>query len=218
MLSKAQINAKPKKTLVLMGTLRKLGKKDQLEKKSKESLVSLIYSKQKGKKPTTRKKVSGTKNLKVYTLDINMNNEQPLSHTDSAHRMINQILKAVTIINAKHPTTGKLLPGMSIPMPKSSIIPIKFSAVLDGIGGFVIGNVFKVKKDKLPKAYQNKKIAFAILNESQKVTNGQDWTTTIGGSIILQDTGLKRDDDGEIPNYIPIHNPIQNQMISFLFI
>ena len=145
--------------------------------------------------------------------DINMNNEQPLIHTDSAHRMINQILKAVTIINAKHPTTGKLLPGMSIPMPKSSIIPIKFSAVLDGIGGFVIGNVFKVKKDKLPKAYQNKKIAFAILNESQKVTNGQDWTTTIGGSIILQDTGLKRDDDGQIPNYIPIHNPIDDELI-----
>ena len=61
MLSKAQINAKPKKTLVLMGTLRKLGKKDQLVKKSKESLVNLIYSKQKGKKPTTRKKVLGPK-------------------------------------------------------------------------------------------------------------------------------------------------------------
>lgn len=54
-LTQAQINAKPKKTLLLMAVLRKLGKKDKLEKKSKEALSKLIYSKQKGKK------VSGTK-------------------------------------------------------------------------------------------------------------------------------------------------------------
>ena len=62
MLTKAEINKKPKKTLVLMGTLRKLGKKVSLEKKSKDQLVKLIYSKQKNKpKKITGCKVSGTK-------------------------------------------------------------------------------------------------------------------------------------------------------------
>ena len=45
-------------------------------------------------------------------------------------------------------------------MPKSAIIPLKFNCKLDGIGGMVIGNVFKVQKDRLPKGYQGLDIAF----------------------------------------------------------
>lgn len=64
MLTKIEISRKPKKTLVLMATLRKLGKKALLEKKSKEALAKLIYSKQKGKKKIIGKRkscISGTK-------------------------------------------------------------------------------------------------------------------------------------------------------------
>ena len=44
--------------------------------------------------------------------------------------------------------------GQPIKNPKnttSSIIPLKFNAKLDGIGGIVIGNVFKIAPDRLPK-------------------------------------------------------------------
>ena len=58
---------------------------------------------------------------------------------------------------------------------------------MDGIGGIVIGNVFKVQKDRLPKGYQGDEIAFVVMTENQKITSGQDWTTDITGQLILLD-------------------------------
>ena len=71
--------------------------------------------------------------------------------------------------------------------PKSSIIPLKFNAKMDGIGGIVIGNVFKVDKTRLPSGYQEDNIAFVVMAENQKITAGQDWTTDISGQLILLD-------------------------------
>lgn len=68
---------------------------------------------------------------------------------------------------------------------QSSIIPLKFNAKMDGIGGIVIGNVFKLPKDKLPIGYQGNDIYFIVMAEEQKITSGQDWTTTISGHLIL---------------------------------
>jgi len=62
---------------------------------------------------------------------------------------------------------------------------------MDGVSGIVIGHVFKVEKDKLPKGYQAEDIAFVVMGESQKITSGQDWTTEISGQLILLD--IKRD-------------------------
>ena len=67
----------------------------------------------------------------------------------------------------------------------TSVIPLEFSATLDGISGIVIGNVFKIKKDRLPRAYKNANIGFIVFNEEQKITSGQDWTTDISGKMIL---------------------------------
>ena len=69
-----------------------------------------------------------------------------------------------------------------------SVIPLKFNATLDGISGMVIGNMFKIKKDRLPKAYKNANIAFIIFNESQQITAGGDWTTDISGQMVLLDS------------------------------
>ncbi len=66
----------------------------------------------------------------------------------------------------------------------TSIIPIKFNMKLDGISGMVIGNVFKLNKSRLPKSYNNAKIAFVVFGEEQTIDN-QDWTTTITGQVIL---------------------------------
>ena len=70
---------------------------------------------------------------------------------------------------------------------KSSIIPLKFTCLLDGIGGILIGNVFKINKNRLPKGYQGEDIAFVVHGESQTITSGQDWTTEISGQLILLD-------------------------------
>ena len=70
---------------------------------------------------------------------------------------------------------------------KSTIIPLKFNCQIDGIGGLIIGNVFKVDKTFLPKGYEQDDVAFAVTTENQSITPGQDWTTEFSGQVILLD-------------------------------
>tara|TARA_Y100001972_G_scaffold129161_1_gene194726 strand:+ start:2813 stop:5578 length:2766 start_codon:yes stop_codon:yes gene_type:complete len=74
-----------------------------------------------------------------------------------------------------------------IPTKRSALIPLKVNLELDGISGIVIGNVFKIEKEKLPIGYQDEDIAFVVMGESQKITSGQDWTTELSGQFILLD-------------------------------
>ena len=67
----------------------------------------------------------------------------------------------------------------------SSIIPLKFNAKMDGISGLVMGNVFKLPKNRLPMAYNGDDIHFIVMGEEQSISPGQDWTTTITGQITL---------------------------------
>ena len=78
---------------------------------------------------------------------------------------------------------------------KSTIIPLKFNAQIDGIGGLVIGNVFKVDKNFLPRGYEQEDVAFAVMTENQKITAGQDWTTDFSGQLILLDLPNENNDD-----------------------
>ena len=81
----------------------------------------------------------------------------------------------------------------------SAVIPLEFSLQLDGISSIVMGSVFKIKADRLPKAYRNEtpngaNVGFIVFSESQNITAGQDWVTTIGGKMILlpnENTGKK---------------------------
>lgn len=71
-------------------------------------------------------------------------------------------------------------------IPKiSSVIPLKFSAKVDGISGIVIGNVFLVDESRLPKAYQKANVAFVVTKEGQSLTAGGDWTTQFEGQIMM---------------------------------
>ena len=65
---------------------------------------------------------------------------------------------------------------------------------MDGIGGMVIGNLFKIPDEFLPRGYKGagpgspgpKKIAYAVTGLSHAVQNN-DWTTTIESQFIIMD-------------------------------
>lgn len=72
-----------------------------------------------------------------------------------------------------------------------AIIPIKASLTMDGIGGLVIGHLFKIPSDLLPKGYKEDsiggKLVQTVIGISHKVGSG-DWTTTIDAyNIIIND-------------------------------
>ena len=80
--------------------------------------------------------------------------------------------------------------------PTSAIVPLKFNATLDGIGGIIIGNVFKLPPERLPRGYKDANIAFVVMGEDQDITSGQDWTTKITGQMIMLPTGGTGEDTG----------------------
>jgi hypothetical protein len=45
--------------------------------------------------------------------------------------------------------------------------------------------MFKIKKDRLPRAYAKTNIGFIVFNEEQKITAGGDWTTDISGKMTI---------------------------------
>jgi hypothetical protein len=78
------------------------------------------------------------------------------------------------------------------PIRTSSIIPIQLSLTLDGIGGIIIGNVFKIPDTALPKGYKfelgsTSKLAQTVIGLSHKIENN-DWTTTIDAYNIILDS------------------------------
>ena len=100
-----------------------------------------------------------------------------------------QVENQIISLSKRDPLTGKRLP--IIPESRSEVIPLKFNVSMDGISGIVIGNVFKVEKEKLPLGYQDEKIAFVVMGESQTITSGQDWITEFSGQIMLLDTEVE---------------------------
>jgi len=76
-----------------------------------------------------------------------------------------------------------------------SIIPVQISLTMDGIGGLVIGHLFKIPLDLLPRGYSSDniggKLIQTITSISHKVENG-DWTTTIDAlNIVTRDSFIK---------------------------
>ena len=79
--------------------------------------------------------------------------------------------------------------------PKSAVIPLKFTCKIDGIGGIVIGNVFRIDPKRLPKSYNGKDVAFIVHAETQEISTGQDWTTEITGQLILLDIESDKEEE-----------------------
>ena len=68
---------------------------------------------------------------------------------------------------------------------RNAIIPLTTTIKIDGIGGIIPLQIFKINPEKLPKGYQNEDIVFVVKNEKQTLTAGQDWTTDISGYLSL---------------------------------
>lgn len=71
------------------------------------------------------------------------------------------------------------------------IIPTKLSLTFDGLGGMIIGNLFKISENALPKGYKGegfgKQLGYIVTDISQDVKSG-DWTTTVGAQTIVLDS------------------------------
>lgn len=67
-----------------------------------------------------------------------------------------------------------------------AVIPITLEIEVDGLGGFVIGEIFRVNQDILPTDYNSKNLGFIITQISNNITRA-DWTTTLTTQICLLD-------------------------------
>lgn len=71
-----------------------------------------------------------------------------------------------------------------------AIIPTKLSIEMDGIGGLVIGHVFKIPQDLLPKGYKGgdlgAQLGYIITSISHNIAGG-DWVTNIDAQTIILD-------------------------------
>jgi hypothetical protein len=71
-----------------------------------------------------------------------------------------------------------------------SIIPTKLSVTMDGIGGLVIGHMFKIPEDLLPKGYKGEtlgsKLGYTVTGIGHSVASN-DWTTNIEAQTIILD-------------------------------
>ena len=68
-----------------------------------------------------------------------------------------------------------------------ALIPFELEITLDGIGGFIIGQIFTVDNSILPQDYYNKNLGFIITGISHKLQNN-DWITELKTQICLLDT------------------------------
>jgi hypothetical protein len=62
-----------------------------------------------------------------------------------------------------------------------TIIPTELNVTLDGIGGIIIGNLFKINEDIVPKGYTGvvgRKLAYIITGVGHNISNN-DWTTEL---------------------------------------
>jgi hypothetical protein len=71
-----------------------------------------------------------------------------------------------------------------------AIIPTKLSITMDGIGGLVIGHIFKIPNDLLPKGYKGigigSKLGHIITGIGHSILNN-DWITNIDAQTIILD-------------------------------
>jgi len=73
-----------------------------------------------------------------------------------------------------------------------SFIPTLLSMTIDGLSGFIIGNLFKVDSQFVPNFYKKGKTASYILTKVNHEIANNDWTTTISGyPFNLESNSLK---------------------------
>ena len=71
-----------------------------------------------------------------------------------------------------------------------ALIPFKLKITLDGIGGIVVGQIFTVKQNVLPKNYYDKQLGFVITQINHKLVKN-DWETELDTQICILDQDRK---------------------------
>ena len=67
-----------------------------------------------------------------------------------------------------------------------ALIPFKLRITLEGIGGIVVGQIFTVKQNVLPKNYYDKKLGF-IVTQIEHVLKDNQWETVLDTQICILD-------------------------------
>jgi len=68
-----------------------------------------------------------------------------------------------------------------------TIIPTELTITLDGIGGIIIGNIFKINQDIIPKGYRNtngRDVAYIVTRLGHQLSEN-DWTTELSAYPIV---------------------------------
>ena len=121
---------------------------------------------------------------KVYFEIVNFNANDEVSDADDRVSDLKTTLKTLQ-------TTALEIESFYLKnISTSAVIPLEFNLTFDGISNILIGCIFKIKEDRLPRAYRSNNkgganVGFIVFNEEQSITAGQDWTTKIGGKMIM---------------------------------
>ena len=120
--------------------------------------------------------------LQIQSGTILDNTEQNKKEIAMAKSNLARLQNLVNIVSTKD-ENGQQKPRTN--PPASTPIPIKIDMVLDGIGGLVIGQLFRVNESRLPLAYRKKNVIFVVVTEEQNVDEKGNWTTKISGQMQL---------------------------------
>jgi hypothetical protein len=88
-----------------------------------------------------------------------------------------------------------------------SFLPVRLSMTLDGISGIIIGNLFKLKQEFIPKYYKRNdgKLGYTVIKVDHQLQDN-DWTTTIQGYPFNLDSSKIIGDDSTLYNIIVDYN------------
>ena len=107
----------------------------------------------------------------------------------------NEVSYEDLVTNAKNALRDVIVYFQSVtksPGSNRNLIPTKFSCDMDGVGGLVIGHMFKLPKNVLPKGYRGEgtgvQLGNTITSIAHTISNG-DWVTKIDSLNIVLDDG-----------------------------
>jgi hypothetical protein len=136
-----------------------------------------------------------TQTLAAIINELSAFSTSPLSSTDSPTTDYGSLVS--TSKNALRDIIVYFQSITKSPGSNRNLIPTKFSFEMDGIGGLVIGHMFKLPSNIMPRGYRGGKdgigsqLGNAITSIGHTISNG-DWVTKVDTlNIVLEDTAGK---------------------------
>ena len=124
--------------------------------------------------------ISLTNHLKYKVLGVNEYKNKFVDFKITRVPQDNEVINASSLLQSIH----YQIDGKDVNY--KSFIPFELEIELDGIGGFITGQIFKITKSILPKDYYDKNLGFVIMKQSHNLKNN-DWITTLTTQICLLD-------------------------------